>query len=474
MALTKPTKKSSLWRLSLGERRVLLFIGDTIMAWLALGFGLYFWASAQRITDFVEFIFVRTQTWIYFLPFLWPILLIELYDNHKAADRRETMRGIAMAALIGIVIYAGVYFSSTPRSLPRRGIAGFVVAASFLTLFWRLIYIRVFTAPQFMRHALLAGAGSTGQALLQVINNLNPTPFHLVGLVDDDKQKIGKKIEGYPVFGGSGDLLETIEKYEISEVFVAISGRMESEMFQTLLNAQELGVEITRMPVAYEELLGRVPVHHLEADWILRSFVDEARVNSFYELAKRILDFMGGLVGVIILSILAPFMALAIYLDTGWPVVFRQTRAGKGGRPYSILKFRTMHQNAEKDGDPQFASESDERTTPIGRFMRRTRLDEWPQFINVLRGEMSLVGPRPERPALMEHFEEQIPFYRGRLLVKPGITGWAQVNFGYAASMEEMSQKLEYDLYYIKHRNIFLDLGIILRTIGTVIGFSGR
>jgi lipopolysaccharide/colanic/teichoic acid biosynthesis glycosyltransferase len=245
-------------------------------------------------------------------------------------------------------------------------------------------------------------------------------------------------------------------------------------MFRVLLEAQEMGIEITRMPVAYEEMLDRVPVHHLEADWMLRSFVDEARINRFYQMGKRLLDILGGLVGVGIFLIMAPFLALAIYLDSGWPIIFVQTRAGKGGRPYRIIKFRTMRTDAEREGGPQLAREDDDRSTALGLILRKTRLDEWPQFINVLRGDMSLVGPRPERPELMEHFEELIPFYRARLLDKPGITGWAQVNFGYAATIEDMGIKLEYDLYYIKHRGIVLDLIIILRTIATIFGFRGR
>ena len=256
-------------------------------------------------------------------------------------------------------------------------------------------------------------------------------------------------------------------------MIVAISGKIEDNTFRTLLEAQERGAEITRMPSAYEEVLGRVPVHYLEADWILRSFVDEARTTNFYFLAKRIVDILGGLVGVGILAVIGPFISAAVVLETGRPIVFSQTRAGKGGRPYRIMKFRTMHQDAEKNG-AQLAKENDSRTTRLGRFLRKSHLDEWPQFINVLRGEMSLVGPRPERPELMEHFQKQIPFYRARLLAKPGVAGWAQVNFGYAANLEDMVVKLEYDLYYIKHRNILLDIVIILRTVGTIFGFRGQ
>ncbi|MBW8010901.1 MAG: sugar transferase [Chloroflexi bacterium] len=473
MSLSKPIQKSSRWRLRQGERRIILVLGDSVMASLALIIGLYVWAIAEiNRLEFVEFLKLRPDAWIFFLPILWIFLLIESYDSHRASDWGKTVSAVTMAALIGIGLYMLIFFID-PRSLPRRGVAGFVLAASLLTMLWRFVYIRVFTAPRFMRRVLLVGAGITGQAILKVIKDLWPPPFYLVGLVDDDEDKIGKEILGYKVFGGNESLLEVVTEESISDIVVAISGRMLGRMFQSLLDAQELGVEIIRMPVAYEELLGRVPVQHLEADWILRSFVDEARVGSFYEIGKRLLDIIGGLVGVVVLALITPFISLAIYLEGGRPIVFRQTRAGRGGHPYTIIKFRTMHQNAERDG-AQLAQENDERTTGLGRFLRKTRLDEWPQFINVLRGEMSMVGPRPERPELVQHFQQEIPFYRGRLLDKPGITGWAQVNFGYASNIEEMVVKLEYDLYYIKHRNIILDVIILLRTFGTVLGFRGQ
>jgi exopolysaccharide biosynthesis polyprenyl glycosylphosphotransferase len=249
---------------------------------------------------------------------------------------------------------------------------------------------------------------------------------------------------------------------------------MQGETFQTLLDVQERGIEIIRMPTLYEELLGRVPIHHLEADWVIRSFVDEARSSSFFEIGKRFLDIIGSIVGLIILLVLLPFLSLAIILDSGFPIFYRQERLGRGGREFNIIKFRTMRQDAESEGKPQMAGKNDPRVTRVGNFMRVTRLDEVPQFWNVLRGEMSIVGPRAERAQWVATFQHEIPFYRARLLVKPGITGWAQINYGYASTVEDTAVKLEYDLYYIKHRSIAMDIVIILRTIGTVFGRKGR
>jgi lipopolysaccharide/colanic/teichoic acid biosynthesis glycosyltransferase len=245
-------------------------------------------------------------------------------------------------------------------------------------------------------------------------------------------------------------------------------------MFQALLDTQERGVEITRMPVAYEELLGRVPIRTLEANWILRSFVDETRVSSFYILGKRLLDMLGGLVGVLGLILVFPLVTIAILLDDGLPLIYVQVRSGRGGQLYRIIKFRTMRRNAEPDGHALVTIIDDERATRIGRILRKTHFDELPQFLNVLRGDMSLVGPRAERPELIQTFQERIPFYRARLLVKPGITGWAQVNQNYASTIDETITKLEYDLYYIKHRNLIMDMIILLRTPAMVLGFRGR
>lgn len=477
MADVKRGMATKAWRLGISERRVLLIVGDFLMALIALAFALYFWASGievQNVREAVEFLQLRPPDWFYFLPLFWLVLLVETYNPHRASNWRQTLSGLVSAALVGMGIYVLFYFTSDPGSLPRRGVASFALTAWVLTAAWRFLYIRIFTSPQFTRRALLIGAGASGQALLAVINGIRPAPYQIVGLLDDDPQKRNNEVEGHKILGGSNLMLPLVEEHGVSDILVAISGRMQEDTFRALLEAQEQGVEIVRMPVAYEELLDRVPVNFLEADWLLRSFVDDARVNGFYQMGKRLVDIIGGMVGVAMLVVLAPIIAFVILIDSGLPVTFSQTRAGKGGKPYRIMKFRTMRVDAEKEGEPQLAKEDDVRSTRVGRFLRKTRLDEWPQFINVLRGDMSLVGPRPERPELMEHFEEHIPFYRARLLDKPGITGWAQVNYGYYATLKEMSIKLEYDLYYIKRRGPILDFVILLRTIGTIFGFRGR
>jgi exopolysaccharide biosynthesis polyprenyl glycosylphosphotransferase len=253
-----------------------------------------------------------------------------------------------------------------------------------------------------------------------------------------------------------------------------VSGAIQGTTFQTILDAQEQGVEVTRMPTLYEEMTGRVPIHHLESDWIIRSFTDQARVSGMYLLVKRLLDIIGGLVGLLIFFILFPFVALAILIDSGLPIFYSQPRSGQGGLVFKIYKYRTMQKDAEADGNVRPTEENDPRVTRVGDILRKTRLDELPQFWNILRGDMSLVGPRAERPELVQSFQKKVPFYRARLLAKPGLTGWAQINYGYVATVRDTEVKIEYDLYYIKHRTLAMDFNIILRTINTVLRRSGR
>lgn len=476
--MRRPLYKSRLWRIRVSDRRSLLIVVDLIVAVTALILSLYFWADSEKFLGFSSsFIQRRVPPWFFTFPLAWIILLVDLYDVHKAGKWQATIQGIARAALIGFGLYLALYFyyADPPRSLlPRRGVASFLIIVSLLTLLWRAVYIRIFTAPQFMRRVLIVGGGKAGRALVQVINELWPPPFFLVGIVDDDPQKQGLEIEGFKVLGTRVALGDLLEAHEVTDIIVAISGELHSEMFHNLLVAQERGVEIIRMPKVYEQLLGRVPIRLLEGDWILRAFIDEQRTSSFYEMGKRLLDILGGFVGVLILVACTPLIAIMILIDDGLPIFYSQTRWGKGAQNYTIYKFRTMYRDAEADGMPRWAKEDDQRATRVGRLLRRTHLDELPQFLNVLRGEMSLVGPRAERPELVAHFEKHVPFYRARLLVKPGITGWAQINFGYASTIEETTTKLEYDLYYIKNRSMIMDLVILLRTPSMVLGLRGR
>jgi exopolysaccharide biosynthesis polyprenyl glycosylphosphotransferase len=469
MQPTTRTKPSG-WRLRSREKRSILLIGDLLFAFLALAMALYLWSLRDQWS--ITFWRERVTWWYYLLPFGW-LLLLNLYDPHRASNLRITVRGISIAALTGLLFYAVIYLLAAGNQA-RIGVAFFLACTALLTLLWRLIYIRIFTAPAFLRRVLILGAGKAGQTLTQAYKELRPLPFYLVGFIDDDPAKVGSQLEGYPILSTGDNLLDIIDREYVTDLMIAITGEMRGDTFQAVLDAQERGVEIVQMPTLYEELMGRVPIHHLESEWLIRSFVDQARAGGFYEMVSRLLDILVALVGLSICVVLYPFTALIILVDSGFPILYSQIRSGKSGKPYYIYKFRTMFQDADKDGQARPAEENDVRVTRIGGFLRRTHIDELPQFWNVLRGEMSIVGPRAERPELIVKYQKDIPFYRARLLVKPGITGLAQVNYGYSATIAQTIVKIEYDLYYIKHRNLMMDISIILRTIGQVIGLRGR
>ena len=463
-----------LWRITDNERRFILLFSDALATGIALIISLYFWAMEDLWMDFTwQFLLERPPTWYYLLPFVWLLLMIELYDTKSAGRRGDTIRGITVSTIISTFLYLLIFFISEPKSLPRRGVAVFIAAAAGLTLLWRLLYIRIFTAPVFLRRVIIIGAGRAGSTFAKEMIQIEPRPFQLVGFVDDDKKKIGKKIARVPVLGSSKELIQIIEKEQVTDLIFSISGDMLPTMYSAILAAEEKGIEVITMPVVYEELMGRVPIALLADDWVLRSFVDRARASGSYELIKRLLDIIGSVFGLIFLALAYPLIALVIVIDDGFPVLFKQVRVGKSGKKFVLYKFRSMKKDAEGDGIARFAVENDDRVIRVGNFLRKSHLDEIPQFINVIKGDITLVGPRAERPEMVEDLQKDIPFYRARLFVKPGVTGWAQTNYEYASNIEETAIKLEHDLYYIMHRNFMLDLLIIFRTLGAVVGFRG-
>lgn len=466
------TQKGRL-RIRLSERKFILLLGDLIFSAFALLVALFLWSQRDALSFSWEFLGTRAPAWFYFLPIFWIALLIGLYDIRRANRHGEVLKGIATAAGISILLYLIVFFISEPNSLPRRGVAIFIGAATVLTIIWRFIYIKIFTAPVFNRRVLVIGAGLAGTTLVSMASKIQPMPFDLIGYVDDDPNKQGKELYGLKVLGDGTSLLETIKKYEITDIIFAISGELNPDLFRAILDAEEGGVEVTSLPTAYEELFGRVPVQLLQSDWILRTFLDQIHTNGIYEFIKRVADILSGLIGLVFLIVLFPFVAVAILIDSGKPIFYSQLRVGKNGKPYRILKFRTMRTDQADNGVGKMTRDGDERITRIGKILRSSHIDELPQMLTILKGENSLVGPRAEQPELVAEFQRQIPFYRARLLVKPGLTGWAQINQRYASTVEDTVVKLEFDLYYLKHRTLLLDFNIILRTIGAVLGFRG-
>jgi exopolysaccharide biosynthesis polyprenyl glycosylphosphotransferase len=400
--------------------------------------------------------------------------LNDLYNLRTAADQRATLFALLRVVAVELAVYLLIYFFSPPRRLLPRGIVLYHAGLSFaLVGLWRAAYPRV-AQTALRRRTLVAGAGWAGRTIAQAMQESRGTGYDLLGFIDDDPAKQQEIIAGLPVLGTCKDLAGLVQTQRIHQIVLAITHDVEDDLFRALMACQELGVEITPMPVLYEEVTGRVPIEHVGDNWLAVLPLDHAAVSGFFPILKRGLDILVSSIGLAIFALLFPFIALAIVIDSPGPIFYRQERVGRGGETFRVFKLRSMIPNAEREGEAVWAKERDPRVTRVGRLLRATHLDEFPQFINILKGDMSVVGPRPERPAFVAELEQKVPFYRLRHAVKPGMAGWALVNYGYSSSVEDAMIKVQYDLYYIKHQSIYLDVLILFKTLVDMVTFGGR
>jgi sugar transferase (PEP-CTERM system associated) len=295
----------------------------------------------------------------------------------------------------------------------------------------------------------------------------------VVGLLDDDPAKRNVQYKGVPVLGSGRRLREAVAEGGADLVVMAISGAQNAELIKALLDLKMRGVEVVDMPAFFERATGQIPIRNVEDSWFLFSGGFELLHRTGLQRVKRLIDVTISLAGIVLGLPLIGVVALLIKLDSRGPVFFRQERTGQGEKPFDLVKFRSMREDAERGTGPVWASVQDYRVTRVGRWLRLTRLDEIPQFINVLKGEMSFIGPRPERPHFVEQLKKEIPYYALRFCVKPGLTGWAQVQYRYGASVEDAIEKLKFDLYYIKNMSFGLDLWIALKTLKVVFFAQG-
>lgn len=459
------------------QRINLLLFGDLFAAGIALMTSLFLWSLHDDWLSFsYEFIAARTPIWFFFLPLLWIFLLLQLYDIRRATSMQDTVRAILFSALLSFAAYLFIYFAAEPSiQLPRRAIAYFIPLATILTLTWRRIYIAIFTNGPFVRRVLILGAGDAGKIIMKELLEQPSKSMELVGFVDDNPELNNQEIGGYKVLGDRTDLMKIVSRYLVTDVICAISKDIHPDLVQILIKLEENGYEVSTMSQIYEEITGKIPAQLMDSEWLIKIFYSEAHSSASYALSKRFIDLIAGLVGTFIYSLLLPIIAIAIFIESGTPIFIRQSRVGKNGAPYPMIKFRTMHKkNRVVGNDLTLTAINDPRITKVGKFLRKSHLDELPQFWIILKGGMSLVGPRAEIDFIADEFEKNIPFYRARFLAKPGLTGWAQIHQDYAATTEETAEKLRYDLYYIKHRSLILDLQIIVRTVSNVLGLKGR
>ena len=367
----------------------------------------------------------------------------------------------------------GLLYFMFPGLLLGRGvfIIGMVLVTVLVILGRKLLdKAWQLTAPT--QRVVILGTGQMALELARELTRRSDLGVQLEGFVGGSGSRgEGEKIFGFPVLGPASEM-ETIAKARaISKIIVALEDRRGTLPTRELVTLRVQGVRVEEAASALSGLTGRVSLRAIRPSWFV--FSDGFHRSKWNDLLKRILDLVAGILGLMVSLPVMILVALAVRLDSKGPIIYRQRRVGGMGRCFDVLKFRSMRSDAEQENGAQWASENDPRVTRVGRFLRKFRLDELPQFYNVIRGEMSFVGPRPERPYFVEELRKTIPYYDERHSVRPGITGWAQVQYPYGSTIEDAFNKLEYDLFYLKNMSLMFDLAIIFRTVQIVIGGRG-
>jgi sugar transferase (PEP-CTERM system associated) len=450
--------------------RTLLLIGDVALIMLAtqLSAWIRFGADEPSYDIFRAHTGGATFT---LLLYLTTFYVFNLYDVYRPALSREIAARISAAVATAGILLAFLFYA-LPHWEFGRGI--FLIQMAFVWCFgflWRNALYRINPITSGKEKVLILGAGESGAALLHLLQ-LPHSPYEAVGFLDDDPEKLGKTIATLPVLGKTSQIKEIGKDTGAATTLLAITEERSKELIKTVLDARLKGMTIKDMPSVFEDITKSVPVEHLRDDWLVFTDGFNLITKPYVQKIKRLGDFWISGMLLLLSSPIILLTVLAIRIDSPGPVFFRQQRVGKGGKPFILWKFRSMRQDAEENG-VQWATEQDSRTTRVGRIIRILRIDELPQIYNVFLGEMSLIGPRPERPEFVRQLEAEIPYYGIRHSVSPGITGWAQINYPYGASVEDSKRKLEYDIYYIKNMSPLLDTKIILKTIGVVLFGQG-
>jgi sugar transferase (PEP-CTERM system associated) len=385
----------------------------------------------------------------------------DLYESQILHQHSKLFMRLVNALAVACTAIALIYYFLPILSI-GRGVAA--LAAPILissVLGARLVIEHSGGLIERPERVLIVGTDTTGIQLTREILKRPELALKVVGFLDEKGENLGKSLVNPCIIGGVADVRHIVESEKIDRVVLALSERRGTTPVDALLRLKVGGLSIEDSHSCYERVMGRILLERLTPSWLILS--DGFGKSGFLLGAKRLIDVIVSLVGLLLVWPLMLIVALAIWCETGKPLLFRQKRIGLHGKEFEIVKFRSMRQDAEAAG-PAWATANDNRITPLGSFLRKYRLDEFPQLINVLRGDMSLVGPRPEQPHFCKLLSENVPYFEQRHSVRPGITGWAQVKYQYGATVNESKIKLELDLFYIKHLSIFLDLAILFET----------
>ncbi|WP_438969347.1 sugar transferase [Nonlabens sp.] len=453
----------------MSERKILLRIIDVVVVLGALDL-------VGVVFDYDYFI-IHDQRWtssivlsVYLLFFA---TVFELYNLHRASRIMSTLRSAVTTGSVTCLVYLLTPFLTPVLPEKRIQILYFYLAVTLSLLLWRAIYIKFFASSKFNKKIILIADACDASVIKQSLQDADPN-YKIIGFINTDPALESNDHLDIKQFS-INDAQKLFQNRSITEVVVASnqSEGITSNLYRWLIELVEDGHSVREYTQVYEEMTDRVPVQYVGKDFYKYFPFARNNQNRLYLVYHRLFDLVTSIIGLLVCLLIIPFVVLGNFLGNKGSLFYSQERVGVNRKVFKIIKFRTMVKDAEKSG-AQFAMENDVRVTKFGKFLRATRIDEFPQFWNILKGDMSVIGPRPEREVFVEQLSEKIPFYETRHVVKPGLTGWAQVKTRYGVTEGDHLRKLQYDLYYIKKRSVFLDIRIIIKTLSTVIFLKGQ
>jgi exopolysaccharide biosynthesis polyprenyl glycosylphosphotransferase len=451
------------------ERKVLLRIFDVVFVWLAIHF-------IGHLLD-LEYLKLSTNHMVYILSLGLYIngigTIFEMYNLQVASNQFQVLKSTILTVSTAVLFYflTPVYSAQLPSQ--RLQIVVFYFTVLFTLLAWRMLYVKLLASNRFVQNVIMVCENEHLEELVKGLEKADPH-YRVIGYVNTESYSSESSlhyVQPIKMF----DLVPFVNENSIFEIVVASQKKEEItvELYQQLLHLLESGNTIREYAHVYESKSQRIPVQYVTRDFYRFFPFSRSNNNQLYLWNIKIMEVIISVLGLLFGAVLIPFIVLGNVLGNRGKLFYTQERVGKNGELFRIYKFRTMVKNAEANG-AEFSTLNDNRVTPFGKFLRKTRIDEFPQFINILKGDMAVIGPRPERPVFVKEIAEIMPFYETRHVIRPGLTGWAQVNYPYGESLEDSLIKLQYDLYYIKHRSVFLDLNITIKTISTVLFYRGQ
>ncbi len=380
-------------------------------------------------------------------------------------------RARAVLSLCLILPLAYIILRVLPLGLHDGDFVSLAVAGGVLLMLIHRVHVGHSTAQSMMRQRVLVfGTGTRAKLVGRTLQKSDPH-VDLVGYYASPNEAVAE-VSAWGILSPNTSLTDIVMEQQVDEIVVALAERRGGSMpLRELLDCKLQGVRVVDMATHFEKTLGQIRLDSVSAGWLI--FGDGFSQGWVRTVVKRLFDIVFALILIVLASPIMLIAAVLIVLESGWPILYMQERVGLNGRLFNVIKFRSMRTDAEIDGQPRWASKQDDRVTKVGRVLRKLRIDELPQLFSVLNGDMSLVGPRPERPYFVDKLTQELPYFAVRQSVKPGVTGWAQVRYHYGASVEDSAEKLQYDLYYVKNHTLFLDLVVLFETVGVVLTAKG-